>query len=823
MRRTHDEGGRKLAEYNEMRDFDRTREPSGRVKRSTSGHAFVIQKHAARRLHYDFRLELDGVLLSWAVPKGPSLSPAEKRLAVQVEDHPVDYGDFEGTIPKGQYGGGSVIVWDRGTWEPIGDPHQGLERGRLDFELDGQKLHGRFLLVRTRRNDGKKPSWLLMKRDDEHATKKEDVVTAMPESVLSGKTIEEVENGPPKAKLPPFGSIQPQLATLVDELPRQGDWLYEIKYDGYRTIAWVENGKVQLASRHGLDWSAKYPAIADALSRVRVKNAIFDGEVAYVLEDGRTSFQKLQNALGSRSPEERSRLVYFVFDLLFYDGVDLRDEPLTVRKDKLRTILAGEAVPLRFSDHVIGDGRPFFEEACKKDLEGIIGKRTDRPYFQKRTKDWIKVKCARRQEFVVVGFTKQKNSSRNIGALLVGLKEGTASRSSLRYAGKVGTGFSQATLKDLANRLGKIVVDEAPVTNAPRMTGVTWVKPELVAEIRFSEWTSDGILRHPAFQGLRLDKTPSEVHREKPTKPDGPGLEGIKVTHPDRVIDKDTGATKLELVKYASAVARAALPFVAKRPLMLIRCPSGTEKTVVRQKGNRTKCFVQKHSGQGVGKTNLGSQVLDGEEALYVTTTKQLILLAQQNTIELHGWGCTLPKWDRPDWMVFDLDPDETLPFSRVIDGAMTLRDALRTLGLESWVKTTGGKGLHVVVPIARRYDWETVKNAAHHIASLIAKASPDRFVATMSKKARHGKIFIDYLRNGQGATAVLPYSARARPGLPVAMPIAWKDVRAVDPSDFTIATVPDVIARRRRDPWEDLLGTRQTLPRQLVSLNGDE
>lgn len=917
----------RLEQYNARRDFGLTTEPKGRVARmhtDEGGRWFVVQKHDARRLHYDFRLEHDGVLLSWAVPKGPSLSPSDKRLAVQTEDHPLDYRDFEGTIPEGEYGAGPVIVWDRGTWTPLADPTEGLKKGRLDFEVHGEKLHGRFLLVRTRAG-GDKPTWLLIKRDDEHVKEgpAADIVSALPRSVLTGRAIEEVRAGVPgvplerratktkrpkraskagarqkrarkradgpasesdapphgsvgsqtvePAKLPPFGSIAPQLATLVKSVPSTGPWLYEIKYDGYRTMAWLEDKTVKMASRRGLDWTDCYAEIADALSRVRARSAIFDGEVAYVLEDGRTDFQKLQNTLGSRSPHERSRLVYFIFDLLHYDGVDLRGEPLSFRKDKLRTILAGEGPPLRMSDDVAA-GPAFFREVCKLGLEGIIGKRADRPYRTGRSTDWIKVKCQKRQELIVVGFTPLKGTRSGIGALLLGIREGNR----LRYAGKVGTGFSNATLKDLALRLGPLVIDAPPVSNPPRMREVTWVKPELVAQIRFSEWTTDGVLRQPAFEGLRLDKPATEVHRETPQptpKARGPAsihlvtereeaeaahvraakarerakphVRDVVVSHPSRVIDTDTGLTKLDLVRYAGEIASFMLPFVLRRPLMLVRCPGGTQQFVFRQSdrraGVKTSCFVQKHSGQGVSAVNLGSSIVpassvaandgggtrhhgetmvaDGEEVLFVTNEKHIITLAQQNTIEMHGWGSRLPRWDRPDWIVFDLDPDESLPFSRVIESALELREGLRTLGLASWVKTTGGKGLHLVVPIARRYDWDTVRRVSEHVAVLMAHAAPSRYVATMTKRARIGKVFIDYFRNAEGATAILPYSARARPGLPVALPIAWEDLRAVEPEELTIVTVPKLLARRRTDPWADLLATKQLLPRELLAL----
>lgn len=840
---------KRLAQYRSMRDFEQTTEPSGERGRSESRRSFVVQKHAARRLHFDFRLELDGVLLSWAIPKGPSLSPGDKRLAVQTEDHPIDYRNFEGTIPEGQYGGGAVIVWDRGTWTPSSDPHEGMKKGHLEFELHGDKLHGGYHLVRTRSN-AKKPQWLLIKRSDAWAATGDDanITEREPGSVLTGRTVEDVLAGvpmPPRGasnvmndapsndavkpkELPPFGSIEPALATPVDVIPSEGPWVYEIKYDGYRAMAWLDEGTVRLASRRGLDWTSHYASVADALSRVRAKTAVFDGEIAYVLEDGRTSFAKLQTTLHSGAAADVSRLVYFVFDLLFYDGIDLRDEPLSIRKDFLRTILAGEGVPLRMSEH-LEDGRTFFHEIQKLGLEGIVGKRLDSPYPSGRSRDWIKLKCHARQELVIVGYTRPKGKRRGIGALLLGLYEGKE----LRYAGKVGTGFSAATLEDLSERLGKIEVPEPVVANPPRLRGVKWVTPKLVGEVRFADWTSDGVLRQPSFEGLRLDKPAREVQREiaQPTPTvrfdANPRIGGVVVTHPERVMDPESGLTKLDLVRYADAVALTMLPYVAMRPLMLLRCPSGIEtndfgSSTREKRRRRSSCFVQKHPGQGLTDGSLETTAIGDEATLYATTAGHLVTLAQNNAIELHGWGSRLPDWDHPDWIVFDLDPDEPLPFNHVVESAFEMRDALATLGLSSWVKTTGGKGLHVVVPVARRYDWTTIRNVSEQIARLMTAAAPDRYVANMSKRARARKVFIDYLRNAEGATAILPYSARGRTGLTVALPMAWEDLRSIDPRELTIRTVPKLLSRRRADPWAELLGKRQLLPRELLDAVAD-
>jgi bifunctional non-homologous end joining protein LigD len=832
---------RTLARYNEMRDFSLTEEPSGAPHRSETGRSFVVQKHAATALHYDFRLELDGVLLSWAVPKGPSLSPKDKRLAVQVEDHPVDYRDFEGKIPKGEYGGGPVIVWDRGTWTPIGDPRAGLEKGRLELSLHGDKLHGTYMLVRLaeRERDRGKKNWLLIKRSDEFVREgaEADIVKRMPRSVLTGRTIEEVAKGVPatkrakvtktkakakapkakrktakkkmkandkRAPLPAFGSVAPQLATLVDDVPLGENWVYELKYDGYRAIATLDHGDVRIATRSGQDWTERFAGVAKALSHVRAETAVFDGEIAYVDETGKTDFQKLQNALGRGGG---AQLVYFVFDLLHYDGVDLTTEPLLARKDTLRTLLAGEGPPLKMGEHMRGDGKELLAQACKLGLEGIIGKRADRPYRGGRSTDWVKVKCQKRQEMVIIGATLPKGARTGIGALLLAVHDESGG---YRYAGKVGTGFSQASLADLDKRLAKLAVDEPAAKGVPRIKGARWVRPELVCQVRFTEWTRDGSLRHPSFEGLREDKAAPKVVREvEKHLPRGTSdkvtLGSIVVTHPERVVDKESGITKGDVARYTAAVVEHVLPFAKKRPLMLLRCTEAGS------------CFVQKHSGRGLVDT-IGRGDVEGEEVLFVTKREEVFALVQHNAIELHGWGCRMPRYDRPDWIVFDLDPDVGLPFERVVAAAIELRDELAKMKLTTFVKTTGGKGLHVVVPLTPKDDWEVVGAFAQAVAEGMVKREPRAFVATMSKAARKGKIFIDHFRNGRGATAILPYSPRARPGVPVAMPLTWKELASVDPEAFTVLTVPELLARRRIDPWADLLETKQTIPRDLAA-----
>ncbi len=688
-----------------------------------------------------------------------------------------------------------------------------------------------------------------------------EIVKLLPKSVLSDRTVEEVEAGVPatakksKAKknavsLPAFGKIAPQLATLVDDVPTHGDWVYELKYDGYRAIATLDEGEVWIASRNGKDWTDHFAIVAAALSHVRAKTAVFDGEIAYVMEDGRTDFQKLQNSLATLATQrarsgDTGRLVYFVFDLLHYDGVDLTGEPLEVRKDKLRTILAGEGPPLKLGDHVRGNGVEFFAQACKLGLEGIIAKRADKPYRAGRGPDWVKVKCQKRQEMVIVGSTAPKGKRTGIGALVLAVRDGKT----YRYAGKVGTGFSHASLDDLTKRLAKLAVKEPAVAGAPRMRDARWVRPELVCQVRFTEWTRDGSLRHPSFEGLREDKKAENVTREiearvepveaaadrgKPSaktkakakakrdESDGGEVKVGKmlITHPERVVDEVSGITKGDLARYAGVMAPLILPFAKKRPLMLVRCTEAWDGGGFGSQGKRPKraaCFVQKHAGRGLV-ANIGRGEVEGEEVLYVTKEEEIVSLVQYNTVELHGWGSRMPSYDKPDWIVFDLDPDVGLPFERVVAAAIDLRDELAKMRLVTFVKTTGGKGLHVVVPLRPKDDWAVVTAFATAVAEGMVKREPKKYVATMTKAARTGKIFVDHFRNGRGATAILPYSPRARAGATVALPVTWKELPTVDAQAFTVLTVPALLAKRRVDPWADLLTTTQTIPRDLAA-----
>ncbi|WP_394832237.1 DNA ligase D [Pendulispora rubella] len=763
-----------LRRYRTMRDFDATPEPRGEVRARAKRLSYVVQRHDATRLHYDFRLEWDGVLKSWAVPKGPSLVPGDKRLAVEVEDHPLDYGHFEGAIPEGHYGAGHVLLWDEGTWEPEGDPDAGLAKGRLSFRLEGKRLHGGFSLVRMRSRGEKQNQWLLLKTRDAHAKApgSKEVTAA--------------------ARVPKLASFHVQLATLDTEIPKGDGWIFEPKLDGYRALASIEHGKVRIESRTGQDWTARFEPIRKALAELPIESAVMDGEVCALDENGIPSFQKMQNA-------KDADVVYYIFDLLFVDGFDVRDRPLETRKAMLASILGNRKSPIGYVSHSPAEqGAELFELACRQGVEGVVAKRKDQPHRPSRTREWIKVKCQQRQELVIVGFTAPGGSRPGLGALLLGVHD---QHDELRYVGKVGTGFTARILRDLHRRLTKLAVDEPAVARAPRLRNATWVKPSLVAEVRFTEWTKDGALRHPAFVGLREDKPSRDVVRES-REQDDTTVAGVRISHPERVLDRTSGTTKIALARYIESVSPSMLPHVERRPLALVRCPEG----------DRAECFFQKQRTPGMPKSIHSTKV--GKNAvIYVQDAEGLVSLAQFGAIELHGWGSRIPNPLHPNQIVMDIDPDVSLPFTRVVEAALALRDAWKSLGLTCFVKTTGGKGLHVVVPIAPELGWDDVKDFTHAIALRFEKEDPHRYTSVMSKRARHGKIFIDYLRNGHGATAIVPFSPRARPGAPVAMPVAWRDLAHLDPQDFTVETVPKVLARRRKDPWAGFFELAQRLP----------
>lgn len=864
-----------LARYRSMRRFDATPEPAGAKRKekkqknaAAAKLAFVVQKHEASHLHYDFRLEHDGVLLSWAVPKGPSLDPEVKRLAVEVEDHPIEYGGFEGSIPQGEYGGGTVMLWDRGTWEPEGDVAFGRRKGHLMFTLHGERLKGAFHLLRTGDADEKKPRWLLVKRTDEYAeSTKRDVTERFVKSVTSERTMKQIaaqpkhadatrddthereakaatkkprararkpkeRSGVREAELPAF--VPPSLCTLVDRAPEGDVWLHEVKLDGYRLQARFEGGKVSLLTRRGSDWTARMPALAKALRTIETDGTLIDGELVVLDgERGLPDFQALQNALREGAKEE---LVYFAFDLLFADGVDLRPLPLEERKAKLAALLAAHPESgVRFSGHIEGSGEAVHTSACAAHLEGVVSKRRDAPYRSGRHDDWQKSKCGRRQELIIGGFTAPRGAREELGALLLGVHD--PSGEELRYAGKVGTGFSDATLRELAEKLGKRILKTPPFTSgldAESKRGVTWVRPDLVAEIGFQDFTRDGRVRHGRYLGLRLDKAAEEVVPEVPEKqakkatkkqaekqaneptakkPAPPATENVpRLTHPDKILYPEDGFTKRDLAAYYAQIADAFLALSQDRPLTLVRCTEGY----------RGSCFFQKHAKAGAVPEGLASLPIaddtSDEGYLCLRSARGLASLVQLGALELHTWGAHADDPEHPDLLVLDLDPDAALGFGEVMDAAREVRALLEEIDLQSWVKTTGGKGLHVCVPIRRTLSWDVAKALTKGLAEALAQRRPERYVATMSKQARKGKIFVDYLRNGRGQTFVAPYSTRAREGATVAMPLAWNDLKEeLDPRAFTVATVPALLAKRRRDPWADLPTTKQTVSAKVV------
>jgi bifunctional non-homologous end joining protein LigD len=835
------------------------------ARRAPKARSFVIQKHAASHLHYDFRLELDGVLLSWAVPKGPSLDPQDKRLAMQVEDHPLEYGGFEGIIPPRQYGSGTVMLWDRGTWIPAGEPRAAYAKGHLNFELQGEKLKGVWNLVRTHgsKYGGKGKAWLLIKESDGHAQRgvHARIVDDAPDSVASGRSLEQIAQdrehewhsnrsvkanvragaasakrtvrnakranrpAPPPAlagaKAAPMpAALSPTLATLVENVPAGGEWLHEVKYDGYRMLCRIRDGVASIHSRNGKDWTAQMRPIAVAAQRLATRSAWLDGEVTVVGAQGRTSFQALQNALAG--PGGDRSLTYFVFDLPYLDGRDLRNVELIERKRLLRELLGGSDKALRYSVDVQGSGAEFFKQACRLGLEGAVSKRATSVYRAgARTRDWVKVKCGQRQEMVIGGFTDPQGGRSGLGALLLGVNE----PGGLRYSGKVGTGFDDRMLKALRRKLDKLTQIASPFTNPPRgfvAKGAHWVKPQLVAEIAFTEWSDGGALRHPSFQGLREDKNAAEVVRERPqSKPspvpaDAPGaVARVALSHPDKQLYPEAKLSKRDLAQYYESIADWILPHLRNRPLSLVRCPDGWNR----------ECFYQKHAHESVHKAVSRVVVPEGHgKATYLAanTAAALVGLVQWGVLELHPWGSRAPKLDRPDRLIFDFDPDEGVSWKRIVDAVGLLKTLLDEIGLKGFLKTTGGKGLHVVVPIRPTLDWDQAKRFTKAIAALLARTFPERFTATLSKSRRKGRIFLDYLRNAEGATAIAPYAMRARANAPVSMPIGWeqlaKDVRF---DCFNVRNVPARLNRMRDDPWAAFLKTRQQVDKRMFKRVG--
>jgi bifunctional non-homologous end joining protein LigD len=903
-----------LQTYRTKRNFAVTPEPRG-VKAKKAGYQYVIQKHAATRLHYDLRLELDGVMKSWAVTRGPSLVPGEKRLAVQVEDHPVEYNKFEGTIPKGQYGGGTVMIWDRGRWSPEGDPHYGLEKGHLSFTLDGDKLKGGWHLVRIRSRPGDmKPNWLLIKAHDDaqRSESDPDILEEMPNSVASGRSMPEIAEGkgakrvwqsnrsveenvkggatktvrtrsaaaasrpvnsaraprrpaearkakskakskakaktkskrsdPGLAPLPDF--LPPSLASLRTAPPPGPGWVHEIKFDGYRIQARLEHGDVRLLTRKGLDWVAKFPDVAEAVGKLRADTALIDGEIVVEDENGISSFSALQAALKDGN---RDGFVYYIFDLLHLDGRDLTGLPLIERKVALQRLLqrskAGDAI--RYSEHFEEDGALMLKHACKMHLEGIVSKRRDAPYRSGRLDTFIKAKCSNAQELVIGGYAPSTAMPKAIGGLIAGYYENDR----LIYAGHVGTGYSQAMAKDLWKRLHPLEVATPPFDamspEERRRKDMRWVKPTMVIEANFRGWTADRLVRQASFKGIREDKPAKEVVRELPTMIDNgadsprakaaaarsattakktapapkkrsaksaaakgaskPRANGdIRFTHPDRVYWADVGVTKQNLADYYRMAWKWMAPHVVDRPLSFLRCPDGTAG----------QCFFQKHASAGITAERLRT-VIDSNkrQIIAVEDLDGVLSLVQAGVLEIHVRGSRMDRLDLCDRVVFDLDPGDGVGWADIVAAARDVRERLASIDLEAFVKVSGGKGVHVVLPIEGT-DWDTTKTFAQALAMTMAADSPKRYAAKITKSERTGRIFIDYLRNSLEQTSVAAYSTRTRAGAPVSVPLAWEELgRLRAANDYTVLNLGKRLGGLKQDPWKDMARIRQKLP----------
>jgi bifunctional non-homologous end joining protein LigD len=836
-----------LETYNRKRDFAKTAEPPGTAGPAGGPNApalFMVQKHDATRLHYDLRLEMDGVMKSWAVPKGPSLNPADRHLAVRTEDHPMDYASFEGTIPKGEYGGGTVMLWDWGRWipHPDKDPRKTIEEGHLHFTLEGHRMKGEWVMFRLKGRPGERAeNWMLKKVTDEHAGGSMGLTEKYLTSIKTGRSMQEIAAGkkakelkgwktdpyvPPRArlgegdhakhgggvmmkassatppprsarspspskarggyKLPPFR--EPQKATLVDHVPSGSGWIHEMKYDGYRCLLGIGGGKAKVYTRSGLDWSDKFPEIVEAAAQLEVGSALLDGEIVALDEKGNTGFSALQQAIS----EGGRGLTLFLFDALEIDGEDLTGLATIDRKGRLASLVGdGKPPAILYAEHIVGHGEKLFDAMCEAGQEGIISKRSDAPYRGGRTKTWLKIKCTYRQEFVILGWSESDKKGRGFRALLLGVY----GDGKLRYAGKVGTGFSNQVQQELLERFETLAAAKpAAMVPRPEARGAHWVRPQLVCEVAFAEFTAEGVVRHASFLGLRSDKKADEVVEEtpQPVERAAPAAgDGVKISNPERVLFPDAGVTKGELVDYYRTVGPMMMEWAAKRPLSLVRCPQGRAR----------KCFFQKHNtgsfGPHVHQIPIEEKKGQIEDYVYVEESAGVIACTQMGTIEFHGWGSSVSEVEKPDRLVFDIDPDEGLNFDEVKRTARDLHRYLADMGLQSFPLTTGGKGLHVVVPLTPQAEWPEVKDFAQRFAIALATAEPERFTANLAKAKRKGRIFLDYLRNQRGATAILPYSARSRERAPVAAPISWDELEDLESgAPFTVRDGDQLLER---------------------------
>jgi len=803
----------KLQTYRDKRDFAKTSEPAGTLE--AGGHRFVVHKHSATADHYDLRLELDGVLKSWAVPKGPSLNPADKRFAIATEDHPVEYLDFEGVIPEGEYGGGPMIVWDRGEWAPMGNAASDIEKGSFKFRLAGEKLKGGWMLTRLKGkpSDNGKVGWLLFKEHDTAMDTSTDILVARPESVKSGRRIEELVAPPsPRKQAKPTpgkiagsvkafmpASVDLQLASPSAALPKEGAWLHEIKFDGYRTLAFVEKGDCRLITRGGLDWTRRYGDLPLAFAQLPCRQAIIDGEIVVLDDKGISRFAMLQDAL---SEGAGNRLVYYAFDLLYLDGWDLRASPLRKRKALLAQLLAGHTTSnsaIQFSDHVEGDGGPLYEHASLLGLEGIVSKRAEGAYQGGRSAAWLKTKALRMGDFVIAGYSPSEAAG-GIGAIAVAeWVEGE-----LQYRGKVGTGFDAQTMANLLPRLESLRIDDN-LEGAPRE--IVPVRPVLTARIQYATMTNDKALRHAVFKGLREAELSTPLTAQRKRIVSDADLAGIWVTNPTRRLFGKSGPTKLDIAVYYAAVGDYMLPHLFNRPVSLFRCPTGKPH----------ECFFQRHPFTGMPPTlkSVETKNSEGEIKSFLTVedAKGYLALAQFGIVEFHTWGTHERHLDKPDRVIFDLDPGEGVQWRDVVNAAVHLRGELSAMGLVPFVKTSGGKGLHIVVPINPKLGWKQAHQATSSIATRLAATGPDTFVTMMGAENRKRRIFIDYHRNARSATAVAVYSLRARPHLPASTPVDWRDLESIDsPEDLNYSSLPSLLSTTG-DPWADIDESAKDLP----------